>query len=67
MVLIGLSSFKLAYDAYLQELPKTDPKVIQSELIDKVFNYLFIIEMSFKLIAMGFMMDEGSYLRDTWN
>ena len=67
MWLIIFSSGKLAYDAYLQESAKDDPAVLQSELIDKVFNYLFIIEMSFKLIALGFIMDDGSYLRDTWN
>jgi len=32
-----------------------------------VFNIGFIFEMLFKLIAMGFIMDEGSYLRDSWN
>lgn len=67
MALIVLSSFKLAYDAYLQELPKDDPANVHSEFVDKVFNYIFIVEMSFKLIATGLIMDEGSYLRDTWN
>ena len=32
-----------------------------------MFNIGFIFEMLFKLIAMGFIMDEGSYLRDSWN
>lgn len=27
----------------------------------------FTIEMSLKLIAIGFVMDEGSYLLDPWN
>jgi hypothetical protein len=36
-------------------------------MADMTFNYLFIIEMMFKLIAIGIIMDEGSYLRDSWN
>ena len=32
-----------------------------------MFNVSFIIEMVVKLISMGFVMDEGSYLRESWN
>lgn len=28
---------------------------------------LFIIEMTIKIIAQGFVMDKGSYLRESWN
>lgn len=38
-----------------------------SEELDYAFNYLFILEMILKFIALGFAMDEGSYLRDSWN
>ena len=38
-----------------------------SEDLDFVFNYLFILEFVLKVIALGFAMDEGSYLRDSWN
>jgi len=34
---------------------------------DYFFTIAFIIEMVIKLIAMGFIMDDGSYLRDNWN
>lgn len=30
-------------------------------------NILFLIEMLIKIIALGFMMDEGSYIRESWN
>lgn len=40
--------------------------VISNEL-DFIFNYLFILECCLKVIALGFAMDEGSYLRDSWN
>lgn len=35
--------------------------------MDAFFNWAFIFEMVFKLIALGLIMDEGSYLRDSWN
>jgi hypothetical protein len=34
---------------------------------DYFFTVAFIIEMVIKLIALGFVMDDGSYLRDNWN
>lgn len=67
LILIALSSIKLGYDTYFIEIEEKTPVMIVSDQIDKIFNYLFIIEMSFKLVAMGFCMDENSYLRDEWN
>lgn len=67
MFLIFLSSFKLAFDSYTWQLPSNDPIVIYSDIADNFFNYLFILEMTSKLIAIGIVMDEGSYLRDSWN
>lgn len=69
MVLIFLSSLKLAIDTYERKVNvKYRATYIYVSLnIDKTFNILFIIEMSVKLIAMGFCMDEGTYLRETWN
>ena len=32
-----------------------------------MFNYLFNLECVLKVIALGFTMDDGSYLRDSWN
>jgi hypothetical protein len=67
MFLIFLSSFKLAFDTYTWSLPETNSVVVYSDIADNCFNYLFILEMTSKLIAMGIIMDEGSYLRDNWN
>jgi hypothetical protein len=67
MVLIGLSSCKLGFDSYTLHLPKDGPVITYSDMADMTFNYLFIIEMCFKLVALGIIMDDGSYLRDTWN
>lgn len=38
-----------------------------SEKIDLVFQILFTCEMAVKIITLGFVMDEGSYLTDAWN
>jgi hypothetical protein len=38
-----------------------------SKAIDDTFNWLFILEMTVKLISLGLCMDDGSYLRDEWN
>ena len=35
--------------------------------MDFAVNICFYIECVFKIIALGFAMDEGSYLRDSWN
>ena len=37
------------------------------ENTDIIFNILFMIETVIKIIAWGFILDSGSYLRDGWN
>ena len=37
------------------------------ELLDQIFLAIFSIEMILKIIAMGFVMEPHSYLRDPWN
>jgi len=66
MGLILGSSLKLATDTYNKNITS---KVILKLLedIDYFFNYAFIIEMSVKIIAVGLVMDENSYLTDSWN
>lgn len=65
-ILIGLSSFKLVTDSYT--LAWDNEKVNElSEILDYVFNFAFLIEMLIKLVSIGLVMDEGSYLRDEWN
>ena len=38
-----------------------------SEDLDYAFNFAFIFECILKVIALGFAMDNDSYLRDSWN
>ena len=34
---------------------------------DLVVNIIFMIEFLIKIVAKGFVIDKGSYLRDNWN
>ena len=67
MLLIGLSSVKLALDSYLVYYPPDAPEIALSETVDIFMNVAFLIECITKNLAMGMIMDEGSYLRESWN
>ena len=41
--------------------------VLTFDILDAVFNIVFFLECIAKVLAMGFVLDEGSYLRDNWN
>jgi hypothetical protein len=34
---------------------------------DNIFLALYTVEMIFKILALGFICNKGSYLRDSWN
>jgi len=60
MVIIGfiiLSSIKLALDSY----------GVGYSYIDQVITYIFILECVLKVVALGFFLEEATYLRDSWN
>jgi len=38
-----------------------------SYYLDVFFTAMFTIEMLIKIVVMGFFMDTGSYLRESWN
>ena len=68
MLLIFLSSIKLAFDTFFIHKDKDSLlMVVSTQYVDICFNASFIIEMVVKQIAIGFVMDEGSYLRESWN
>ena len=62
-----LSSVKLAIDSYITKLDSENILRKMSVIVDFIFNFIFIAEMSTKTIALGLVMDNGSYLRDSWN
>ena len=65
MLIICLSSIKLFIDTFAELF---SPQIVYiNTIIDLVINIIFIIECCMKIIANGYAMDEGSYLRDVWN
>ena len=67
MLLIALSSAKLALESYLVGYPIDHPAIVASKIADNLFTLLFLFECVFKIIALGLIMDSGSYLRESWN
>jgi len=67
MFLIALSSLKLAAATYEKYLSPGSLILELSDKFDTVLNILFLFECVTKIIALGFIMDEGSYIRDAWN
>jgi hypothetical protein len=65
--MIVFSSVKLATDTYSSKWQDNPTLVLANSTIDKVFNFIFLLEMLIKIIALGLTMDEGSYLRESWN
>ena len=67
MLLIAFSSVKLAMESYFRDEPPGSTVIVVSERMDAAFNHCFTLECVLKVVALGFAMDEGSYLRDSWN
>ena len=65
--MIALSSAKLATESYFVDEPDDSMFNRVSENLDYAFNFAFIFECILKVIALGFAMDNESYLRDSWN
>ena len=68
MLLIILSSLKLATDTYSGSWEDNELVIfIMAVILDNLFNIFFFLEMITKIMALGLIMDDGSYLRDNWN
>jgi hypothetical protein len=61
---IVVNSIFLAMDDPLRD-PSETPKFM--EVADDIFQYLYTIEMVVKIVSLGFICNDGSYLRDAWN
>ena len=62
ILVIVANTLTLAMEDPLAEEP--DPALAQ---LDLVFQILYTIEMVLKISGLGFVMNQGSYLRDSWN
>jgi hypothetical protein len=74
LVAIILSSLKLVIDTYYSNSDPnsyTNPSdkrfVIILNNLDTTFTAIFTMEMTLKMISLGFIMDLNSYLSDTWS
>ena len=63
LIVILLSTARLIADTFV----KGYFFVFAFEIVDAIFNIIFLLEAVFKISALGFILDEGSYLRDNWN
>ena len=63
LFIICLSTIKLVLGSTIRGYRYT----IIFDFVDFGLNILFTFEMILKVIALGFVLDEGSYLRDHWN
>jgi len=61
---IVVNSLFLAMDDPLRDPSETPYFML---LADDIFQYLYTIEMVVKILSLGFIMNNGSYLRDAWN
>ena len=51
------------------EDPTRDPSLTPQYMIvaNNLFQYLYTVEMFFKIVSLGFVLGKGTYLRDPWN
>ena len=63
LVMILLSTARLILDTFIAGYTS----VLVFDMCDLCFNFVFLFEMIIKIIALGFIMDEGTYVRDNWN
>ena len=63
LVMILLSTARLILDTFIAGYTS----VFVFDMCDLFFNVVFLFEMIIKIIALGFIMDEGTYVRDNWN
>ena len=63
LVMILLSTLRLILDTFFAGYIF----VLIFDYVDAFFNAIFMLEAVVKICALGFVMDEGSYLRDNWN
>lgn len=64
ITVIIVNSLFLAMDDPLRD-PSETPYFMT--VADDIFQYLYTVEMVVKIVSLGFVLNDGSYLRDAWN
>jgi hypothetical protein len=62
---IILSSLKLTVDTYITD--ETSIAYTVGNQVDLVFTIIFTLESMTKILSIGLVYDDGSYLRDDWS
>jgi len=63
LLMILLSTLRLIIDTFIAG----NLADIIFDMIDIVFTIVFLVEMCLKIISLGFVLGEGTYLKDNWN
>ena len=63
LAMIMLSTIRLILNTFIEGYIS----IFVFDMADLIFNIVFLFEMIIKIIALGMIIDEGSYLRDNWN
>ena len=63
LIMILMSTARLIVDTFISGYTF----VLIFDVLDAFFNSVFLLEAGIKICALGFVLDEGSYLRDNWN
>jgi len=66
-ILIALSSIKLILDGYMKGVDEDSVVMKIADGSDYFFTIIFALESLCKALALGFIQDKGSYLRETWS
>jgi len=66
---ILLGTFRLISETFIkiENTAKSDHVSAFFDIFDVILNIIFIAECIMKILSMGFVMEKGSYLRDSWN
>jgi voltage-dependent calcium channel L type alpha-1D len=67
IVIIMCNSFLLAYENPIKNVHSVEEEAPWLKWAEIVFMVIYTVEMTLKVLAMGFVYHPNSYLRDPWN
>lgn len=65
LIIIIFSTLRLIADTFIDD--NNEKISLIFDILDTLFNSIFIVECVIKILSLGFIMDKGTYLRDSWN
>ena len=69
LFIIFFSTFRLIVETFIRQNGSAFSSIsaIVFDVLDTLFNLIFLFECLMKILSLGFIIDKGSYLRDSWN